>query len=53
MVEASTLCQSLTKYLRRSPYKEEKFILAYGFRGFGPWLFGPVTLGLWWHSTSL
>jgi hypothetical protein len=26
--------------------------LPHGFRNFSPWLFGPVVLGPWWHSTS-
>jgi hypothetical protein len=29
-----------------SIFKEEKLILAHGFRGSSPWLLGPVALGL-------
>jgi hypothetical protein len=27
-------------------------MLAHGFRAYNPWLFGPVALGLWCHSSS-
>jgi hypothetical protein len=32
----------VTKYLRTSPYREERFILAYSFRDFIPWSLGCV-----------
>jgi hypothetical protein len=27
--------------------QEERFILAHGFRGFGPWSTGSIKMGLW------
>lgn len=38
--------QSVTKYLRLTTYKEERLIMAHGFRGFNAWIIGSVALGL-------
>jgi hypothetical protein len=35
----------MTKYLRKSTYKEERFSWAPGFKGFSIWSFGPVAFG--------
>jgi hypothetical protein len=35
-----------------SNLKEERFFWAHSFRGFCPWLLGPVALDLWGGSTS-
>jgi hypothetical protein len=37
---------------RQTTYKEERFILVHGFRGFGLWSLGLVSLGPWWGGTT-
>jgi hypothetical protein len=37
---------TVTKYLRKLTYKEERFILAHVFRGFSSWSLGPIILDL-------
>jgi hypothetical protein len=38
----SQLSITVTRFLRESPQKEERFILAYFLRGVSSWLLGPV-----------
>jgi hypothetical protein len=35
----------INEFLKKSNLKEERFILAYGFRRFGPWLLDPMSMG--------
>jgi hypothetical protein len=39
------LCLTKTKYLRWSTNKEERYILAYGFRHFSSWFLSPIAFG--------